>query len=223
VAEGVVALDWLPVYPDRLQRPSTTAAWTFVQNLDPIPTPAPPTELIWLPAYPVQLHQAARVAAPPFQFRWPMVPVSDLRWLPRYPMQLRRPRLLPAAIPAWFGTLGVQQAIPIFASWRPTYPASLRRPAQGPRSQAVYPIQGSTILTAVACVEWTGETTTRPVLTPETFTRPQMTCQPGGGFLLLEDGGFLLLEDGGKILLEDQAGIPCETFVRPTLVEEDWC
>ena len=218
-----MALDWLPTYPTPTHRPRAHGLSVSVQNVSPIPNAAPPTELTWLPHYPDALRRPRRVLAPPFQFRWPMVPVSDLRWAPSYPSQLHRPSLGAARMPSVFTVLGVQQAIASGMRWTPTYPDRMRPLVRVPASQRVYPIQGTTILTAVPCIEWNDETATRPELTPEVFTRPQMTCQSGGGYLLLEDGGHFLLEDGGKILLEDQSGIPCESFVRPTFITEDWC
>jgi hypothetical protein len=214
-------------YPDRLRRSPGYGGQTqtFVAGpLEPIPNPPPPTELTWWPHYPDRLSRAGSVLAPPSLFQWPMVPIANTEWRASYPDRLRRKTLPVADMPAWFGILGVQSAIATGMFWSASYPSLLRRALSVPPSQTVYPIQGSTILTAASCVEWTDETVVRPELTEEGFRRPGMACQTQEvGFLLLEDGGFLLLEDGGKIELEDQTANACETFVRPTLTGEDWC
>lgn len=222
-----MALDWLPTYPDRLRRAGGlggAARTAFAANLDPIANPTPPTELTWLPHYVDRTPTARRLLAPPSTFQWPMVPIANTEWAPGFPSRLFRRRLPVADMPAWFGVLGTQQVIAQQMFWQATYPSRLRRATTVPPSQSVYPIQGSTIIAAAGCVEWSEVDLERPTIDGESMVRPSMTCDVHEVvYLLLEDGGFLLWEDGGKIELEDQTACTQEVFVRPILDEESVC
>lgn len=218
-----MALDWLPVVPDLLPRPSRRAFDVCVQNLDPIVNPAPPTELTWLPSYPDRLVR--RLTPPsrmPAVFRDPQVPVPDLRWLPNYPARLPRLRLYPSRQPAVFAPSPAILRVAVTGQWRPTYPTLLRRALRRPQSLLVVPIAPATLLAAAPCVEWTEETLTRPQLTGQTCARALAveTIVPYGAFVLEDGSGNLLLEDGSALLLEVTAG---GSLSRPQMIEETLC
>lgn len=219
-----MALDWLPIYPDRLQRVSHVGLSAFVQNLEPIPRPPPPTDWALPAVYPDRTFRAGRLPLYPFLAQWPMLPVADLRWEPHYPSVLRRPKRYVGTVQFTAQNLGAQPAIPTFASWRPTYPNQLRRPRRVATGESRWVVDPRTLITAASCVEWEDETTTRSQLTAEASTRPTMqTGVTGDSFLLNEDGSYLLLETGYKILLESQQVAPNEGLIRPVMDEEDVC
>jgi hypothetical protein len=173
------SLSWLPHYPDYLRPPRrlpTTSQRFLVFDANPIPRPAPPTELTWHPTYPDVTR--AKTSVRPSQIRLGTsfigVPFLDLRWKAVYPNRLNRLQLPTAdqrfaAAPDWSFL-----AVPTTGGWRPTYPDRLNRLLPVRTGARLWVVDPHTLITATGCIEWTEETIVSPLLTTEAVVSPMM-------------------------------------------------
>lgn len=121
-----MALDWLPIYPDPIRRPSRLAALDrpFTTGLLPIAT-LPAAPLAWQPSYPASASGMRLGLLAPWQtsgaasFR-PVVPVPSLSWRAIYPDRLLPPAqsILTTGTSLFTGGL----VLAPYRSWAPSYP-----------------------------------------------------------------------------------------------------
>ena len=179
-----MALDWLPIYPDLLLRVDTSGLFAnpfTVENLDPIPRPAPPTELTWLPRYPdwIAPPRSLDVSAQQAVARWWGLPLFDFRWWPILPDWLEEADLdtalqqtMAPLTPSTYPAIAVRQA------WEPQIPALFFAPpplTQGTPHQLVIPL--AALVDSTVCVQWGSEAVTVPDFLTETTTAPDFLAE----------------------------------------------
>lgn len=171
---------WYPSYPDRPQRALPRHRWPamMVEPIDPIPRPAPPTDLTWyvpITAWqrqPLWRPAGASVLPPPL-----VCPGVIVRWYPSYPTQVL-PRSTHALRPSEVHPLSVQQAIASVVHWQGIYPAQLHTRARRPLGGATLVFAQPTVPTIPStCIEWTDETLTAPQLTAEAALSPNLAVE----------------------------------------------
>lgn len=182
-AEGS-GLQWLPKMPDWIPAPPSLrsgAQLVEAQNLDPIPRPAPPTELTWQGSAPVWIAPLDTVRQTPAALRAPAFvigqpAVSDLRWLPSMPAWIAaRPRNRAVWPHRDAREVGALLDLPKIGGWRPIAPASI------PRMRVLRPLGGYvsppaplTLLDGAFCVELTSETLINPAMIEEFLLPPRL-------------------------------------------------
>jgi hypothetical protein len=173
-------LNWLPILPSRppqrLKR-SSDAQRVVIQNISPIPTPAPPVDLTWqpcLPAHPqrYRVRNFQPIARPDISF----IPGPDLSWLFTAPEQTPSVRLKYRPRQPVIQIAQAPGLIPIkVLSWIPIFRGGPQQRRVQNRIPQSWLVPSPIIFDAANCVTWTEVALSGSLLTEEVRSRPLMT------------------------------------------------
>jgi hypothetical protein len=165
-----MALDWLPVYPDRVPHRRTRQVTAYVEPLAAVTIPVPliAGRLAFLPDIPSQVPHRKGTAARTELFAPPLfeAAIHPVSWLPDAPAQA--PRKHAALRPTVFEPPpGELIAIAQRMAWVARYPSQVPHRRSPNPGGGLYTVPPAVAAAGILCVEWRDVDLTAPTLLTE--------------------------------------------------------